>query len=60
MKTIEEIEQKIKNVDWFINNHKKQVFFYTNEEFDAAKSVEYLIKIKELQAKKSILEWVLK
>ena len=60
MKTIEEIKQKIENVDWFISNHKKQVFFYTKEEFDAVKAAEYLTKIKELQARKSILEWVLK
>ena len=55
MKSKEEIEKEIKNVDWFISNHEKQVFFYTKEEFDAVKAVEYLTKIKELQVKNQFL-----
>ena len=56
MKTIEEIEKEIKNVDWFISNHEKMVSFYTKEDFNAVEAVESLTKIRELQAEKSILE----
>lgn len=59
MKTVEEIEKQIKGIEWFINSHNKQVEFYTQEEFNAVKAMNYLAKIKELQAAKSILEWVL-
>ena len=59
MKTVEEIKKQIKGIEWFIDNHNKQVAFYTQDEFDAVKAMGYLAKIKELQAEKSILKWVL-
>lgn len=59
MKTAQQIERQVVGINWFISNHKKQLDHFLNSDFDIDKAIEYSGKIKELQAEKRILEWVL-
>lgn len=59
MKTIEEIKKSIKTCDWIINNHKEQIRFYLDGDFDIDKIEDYSNKIKLLEVEKSALQWIL-
>lgn len=48
MRTIEEIKKEIKNCEYFINSHKEQIKYYT-ENFDAEKIASYAQKIILIQ-----------
>lgn len=59
MKTIEQINKQIKRIDWVIDNHKNQIEYYSNDDFDIDKIIDYSNQIKFLQTEKVLLEWVL-
>lgn len=59
MKTIEQIKKQIRSIDWIIDNHKNQIEYYSNDDFDIDKIIDYSNKIKLLQTEKVLLEWVL-
>lgn len=59
MKTIEQINKQIKRIDWVIDNHKNQIEYYSNDDFDIDKIIDYSNQIKLLQTEKVLLEWVL-
>lgn len=59
MKTIEQIKKQMRSIDWMIDNHKNQIEYYSNDDFDIDKIIAYSNKIKLLQTEKSLLEWVL-
>lgn len=59
MKTVEQIKENLKTIDWIIANHKKQIEIYLNDEFNVDKCIEYSEKIKLLEVEKNLLNWVL-
>lgn len=59
MKTIEQIKKQMRSIDWIIDNHKNQIEYYSNDDFDIDKIIDYSNKIKLLQTEKVLLEWVL-
>ena len=59
MKTIEQIKKQMRSIDWMIDNHKNQIEYYSNDDFDIDKIIAYSNKIKLLQTEKVLLEWVL-
>lgn len=58
MKTEEQIRKDIKNCEYFINSHKKQIEFYLSD-FDAEKIASYAQKIIEIQVELDTLLLVL-
>ena len=59
MRTIEGIKRSIKTCEIFINSHKKQIEFHTNNDFDIDKIIEFSNNIKLLEVEMNTLKWVL-
>lgn len=59
MKDKGDILKSIKVARRFIENHKEQIKYYMEEDFDIDKIEEYSRKIKLLNVEISALEWVL-
>lgn len=59
MKSKDDIKKSIKVARKFIENHKAQIKYYMEDDFDIDKIEEYSRKIKLLNVEISALEWVL-